>query len=169
MRTTFHALDNLDYPRDRYRIVAVPNHDDHTTIAALRRLQATFSWLEDPHRSPDLSSVLECGVGPVGAEPEGLTGGTRASGRVRDLPPKKTRQLIYAFYYLCPPGAEDTLISYIDADSASTAQLLSAGRGGAAKFDVVQLTNVAGNVLSSWASTFHSYDHMCWDASMYAQ
>ena len=35
MRTTFCAIDNIDYPRDRYRVVAIPNHDDHDTIAAL--------------------------------------------------------------------------------------------------------------------------------------
>ena len=26
---------------------------------------------------------------------------------------------------------------------------------------------MAGNVLSSWASTFHAFDHMCWDTSIY--
>lgn len=46
MRTTFYALDKIDYPRDRYRIVAIPNHDDHATIAALEHLKASFPWLE---------------------------------------------------------------------------------------------------------------------------
>ena len=168
MRTTFHALDNLDYPRDRYRIVAVPNHDDHTTIAALRRLQASFPWLEilavPPTSHPSWNVVWD--QWELNPKVYWWHAGKRAG--VRDLPPKKTRQLIYAFYSLCPPGAEDTLISYIDADSAPPPNYFLLGAGGAAKFDVVQLTNVAGNVLSSWASTFHSYDHMCWDASMYA-
>ena len=46
MRTTFHALDNLDYPRDRYRIVAVPNHD--ATRRSLRSAvsRPSFPWLE---------------------------------------------------------------------------------------------------------------------------
>jgi cellulose synthase/poly-beta-1,6-N-acetylglucosamine synthase-like glycosyltransferase len=168
MRTTFHALDNLDYPRDRYRIVAVPNHDDHTTIAALRRLQAHFPWLEvlavPPTSHPSWNVVWD--QWELNPKVYWWHAGKRA--RVRDLPPKKTRQLIYAFYSLCPPGAEDTLISYIDADSAPPPNYFLLGAAGAAEFDVVQLTNVAGNVLSSWASTFHGYDHMCWDASMYA-
>jgi len=67
MRTTFCALDKLDYPRDRYRIVAIPNHDDHATIAALVRLQAEFSWLELHVRR-----VLGRRMEPVGEQPEGL-------------------------------------------------------------------------------------------------
>jgi cellulose synthase/poly-beta-1,6-N-acetylglucosamine synthase-like glycosyltransferase len=46
MRTTFVGLDELEYERDRYRIVAIPNHDDHETIAALEGLQDEFGWLE---------------------------------------------------------------------------------------------------------------------------
>ncbi len=41
------------------------------------------------------------------------------------------------------------------------------GAAGATQYDVIQLTNVAGNVLDTWASSFHSFDHMCWDASIY--
>jgi cellulose synthase/poly-beta-1,6-N-acetylglucosamine synthase-like glycosyltransferase len=87
---------------------------------------------------------------------------------VRDLPPKKTRQLLYAFYSLCPDDGEDTLVSYIDADSAPPPNYFLLGAAGASKYDVVQLTNVAGNLLDSWASSFHAFDHMCWDGSIYA-
>lgn len=86
---------------------------------------------------------------------------------VRDLPPKKTRQLIYAFYNLCPAGAKDTLITYIDADSAPSPNYFLLGAAGVSAYDVVQLTNVAGNILDSWATSLHAFDHMCWDASMY--
>jgi cellulose synthase/poly-beta-1,6-N-acetylglucosamine synthase-like glycosyltransferase len=168
MRTTFLAIDSIEYPRDRYRIAAIPNYDDHVTIAALRRLQAEFSWLEIvtvPPTSDDSWNV----VWQQWANNQKAYWwhvGKRAG--VRSLPPKKTRQLIYAFYNLCPPDAEDMLISYIDADSAPPPNYFLLGAAGAARFDVVQLTNVAGNVLSSWAATFHAFDHMCWDASMYA-
>jgi cellulose synthase/poly-beta-1,6-N-acetylglucosamine synthase-like glycosyltransferase len=167
MRTTFHALDKMDYPRDRYRIVAIPNHDDHTTIASLQRLQRVFPWLEilavPPTSHPSWAAVWEQWEN----NPKVYWWHTGKRAGVRDLPPKKTRQLVYAFYNLCPPGAEDTLISYIDADSAPPPNYFLLGAAGAAKYDVVQLTNVAGNVLSSWATSFHAFDHMCWDASMY--
>jgi len=167
MRTTFHAIDKIDYPRDRYRIVAIPNHDDHTTVAALRRLQVSFPWLEvlavPPTSHPSWDVVWD--QWELNPKVYWWHAGKRAG--VRDLPPKKTRQLIYAFYSLCPPGAEDTLISYIDADSAPPPNYFLLGAAGATKFDVVQLTNVAGNILSSLASTYHGFDHMCWDVSMY--
>ena len=168
MRTTFCAIDNIDYPRDRYRVVAIPNHDDHDTIAALERLQATFSWLEILVVPPtsDASWDVVWQQWESNAKVYRWHTGKRAG--VRDLPPKKTRQLVYAFYSLCPAGAVDTLISYIDADSAPPANYFLLGAAGASAYDVVQLTNVAGNVLSSWASSFHAFDHMCWDASMYA-
>ena len=66
MRTTFCAIDSIDYPRDRYRIVAIPNYDDHDTIVALERLQASFSWLEILCRPRDVGCLLGRGLGPVG-------------------------------------------------------------------------------------------------------
>jgi len=167
MRTTFHAIDKIDYPHHRYRVVAIPNHDDHTTIAALERLQISFPWLEVftvPSTShPSWNVVWD--QWELNPKAYWWHVGKRAD--VRDLPPKKTRQLIYAFYSLCPPGGEDTLISYIDADSAPPPNYFLLGAAGSTKFDVVQLTNVAGNILDSWATTYHGFDHMCWDASMY--
>jgi cellulose synthase/poly-beta-1,6-N-acetylglucosamine synthase-like glycosyltransferase len=168
MRTTFLAIDKIDYPGDRYRVAAIPNHDDHVTIAALRRLQFEFPWLEivvvPPTSHASWNVVWQQWAGNQKAYWWHV--GKRAG--IRDLPPKKTRQLIYAFYNLCPPDAGDTLISYIDADSAPPPNYFLLGAAGAVRYDVVQLTNVAGNVLSSWAATFHAFDHMCWDASMYA-
>lgn len=168
MRTTFYALDKIDYPRDRFRIVAIPNHDDKATIAALQRLQAVFSWLEVLPVPPTSHESWNTVWIAWENNPKAYWWHTGKRARVRDLPPKKTRQLVYAFYNLCPAGAEDTLISYIDADSAPPPNYFLLGAAGASNYDVVQLTNVAGNILSSWATTFHGFDHMCWDASMYA-
>ena len=168
MRTTFHALDKMEYPRDRYRIVAIPNHDDHTTIAALRRLQESFPWLEILAVPPTSHSSWNTVWEQWDKNPKVYWWHKGKRAGVRDLPPKKTRQLVYAFYNLCQTGAEDTLISYIDADSAPPPNYFLLGAEGASKYDVVQLTNVAGNVLSSWATSFHAFDHMCWDTSMYA-
>jgi hypothetical protein len=42
MRTTMIALDELDYPKDRYRVIAIPNADDGETIAAIKNLQIEF-------------------------------------------------------------------------------------------------------------------------------
>ncbi len=46
MRTTFTAIDIIDYPPEKYRIVAIPNEGDRETIASLERLQWEFPWLE---------------------------------------------------------------------------------------------------------------------------
>lgn len=167
MRTTFHAIDKIQYPRDRYAVIAIPNRDDRATIAALRRLQASFPWLQvfsvPPTSDPSWNVVWEHWQ----RNPKAYWWHRGERAGVRDLPPKKTRQLIYAFYNLRPAYPKHTLISYIDADSAPPPNYFLLGAAGAAKFDVVQLTNVAGNVLSSWAATFHAFDHMCWDVSMY--
>lgn len=168
MRTTFCALDQIDYPRDRYRIVAIPNHNDHDTIAALERLRAEFSWLEILAVPPTSDASWNVVWEQWDNNPKVYWWHTGKRAGVRDLPPKKTRQLVYAFYNLSPADADDTLISYIDADSAPPPNYFLLGAAGASNYDVVQLTNVAGNVLSSWASSFHAFDHMCWDASMYA-
>src|SRR4051794_33959670 len=46
MRTTLGALAELDYPADRFRIVAIPNSSDAITIHNLRALQRDFGFLE---------------------------------------------------------------------------------------------------------------------------
>ena len=167
MRTTFYALDKIDYPRDRYRIVAIPNHDDHATIAALEHLKASFPWLEICAVPPTSHSSWDTVWKQWDENPKAYWWHTGKRAGVRDLPPKKTRQLIYAFYNLCPAGAKDTLITYIDADSAPSPNYFLLGAAGVSAYDVVQLTNVAGNILDSWATSLHAFDHMCWDASMY--
>jgi glycosyltransferase XagB len=167
MRTTLHAIDQANYPRDRYAFFALPNHDDHATISSLQRLRDRYPWLRihivPPTSDPSWRVVWDQWEQNPNAYwwHEGIRAG------VRDLPPKKTRQLIYAFYNLRPHYPWDTLISYLDADSVPPPSYFLLGAAGMARFDVVQLTNVAGNLLNSWAATFHAFDHMCWDASMY--
>ena len=46
MRTTFLSLTKLEYPADRYRVIAIPNSNDAETIASLRRLATEFDYLE---------------------------------------------------------------------------------------------------------------------------
>jgi cellulose synthase/poly-beta-1,6-N-acetylglucosamine synthase-like glycosyltransferase len=167
MRTTFYAIDKIDYPRSRYRIVAIPNHDDYDTVAALERLQLTFPWLEILSVPPTSDPSWNIVWARWEDNPKAYWWHIGKRAGVWNLPPKKTRQLIYAFYNLCPADAEDTLISYIDADSAPPPNYFLLGAAGASTYDVVQLTNVAGNLLTSWATSFHAFDHMCWDVSMY--
>ncbi|HVX45500.1 MAG TPA: glycosyltransferase family 2 protein [Mycobacteriales bacterium] len=167
MRTTLVALAEMDYPRERYRVVSIPNHDDVQTIESLRRLQREFPFLEilpvPPTSDPSWSVVwAEWDANPkaywwhVGKR----TGSTA-------LPPKKTRQLVYAMYSLFTENDGNSLLSYIDADSAPPKSLFRAAAVGIRRYDVLQSTNVAGNLLRTWASSWHSMDHMCWDGSLY--
>ena len=168
MRTTFVGLDELEYERDRYRIVAIPNHDDHVTVAALEELQDEFHWLEilvvPPTSDPAWEPVWESWDRTEQAYwwHIGATAGDR------DLPPKKTRQLLYALYTLDAEETEDDwLLNYIDADSVPPHDHLLAGAAGAPNFDVIQSTNVAGNLLDTWPASWHAMDHMCWDGMRY--
>lgn len=54
MRTTFGALDRLDYPKDRFQVIAVPNSDDDLTLACLKRLQREFAFLDIRPTPPSL-------------------------------------------------------------------------------------------------------------------
>ena len=167
MRTTFTAIHLIRYPPGKCRIVAIPNENDRETIDSLERLQWEFPWLEILRVPPTTDSSWSAVWDQWEANEKVYWWHSGKRAGVRDLPPKKTRQLVYAFYTLCPPDGEDTLISYIDADSAPPPNYFLLGAAGATEYDVIQLTNVAGNVLDSWASSFHAFDHMCWDASIY--
>jgi cellulose synthase/poly-beta-1,6-N-acetylglucosamine synthase-like glycosyltransferase len=167
MRTTFLGLNKIEYPKDRYRIVAIPNFDDDATRQSLEVLAGEFPWLEIlavPSTS-DESWNKVWHEWSENSKAYWWHEGKRA--QVRTLPAKKTRQLIYAFYTLCDRADGNTLVSYIDADSVPPANYFALGAVAAAQYDVVQLTNVAGNLLTTWASSFHAFDHMCWDATMY--
>ncbi|WP_378943074.1 glycosyltransferase family 2 protein [Mesorhizobium sp. ANAO-SY3R2] len=169
MRTTFRTIANIDYPKRRFRVVSIPNADDRETIASLRRLKGEFSFLEvievPPTSDPRWSVVWHAWDN----NPKAYWWHQGARARNRSLPPKKTRQLIYAFYntakYLLPK--EDFLINYIDADSCPPRDHFIAGAAGIKKFDVLQAQNIAGNLLDSMAATWHAADHMAWDGLTY--
>ncbi len=170
MRTTMLSIAAA---RKRYapaeaKVVAIPNADDVVTTAALQRLQREFPFLEilavpttsDPSWSPVWAAW------DTNDKVYWWHQGKRQA--VRDLPPKKTRQLVYALYcYAAHLPGQGWLLSYLDADSAVPEDYFLIAAAGAARFDVVQLTNVAGNLLDTLASSFHSMDHMAWDGGMY--
>jgi len=169
MRTTFTSLAKIDYPRDRFQIVAVPNHNDHETIASLRRLQTEFPFIQ----LLIVPATSDPSWNAIWAEWDRNEHvywwhrGERAGDR--NLPPKKTRQLIYAFYKLAEiwRGREDFLVNYIDADSCPPHDHFLAAAVGIKHYDVLQSQNIAGNLNASMAATWHSADHMAWDGMKY--
>jgi glycosyltransferase XagB len=169
MRTTFAALARLDYPRDRFDVIAVPNHDDAATTAALQRMQGHFPFLQirptPPTTDPSWAAVWQQWTGNEKAY--WWHHGSRAGNR--DLPPKKTRQLIHAFYTLAAERGADApfLVNYIDADSAPPRDHFMAAAYGMGEYDVLQSTNIAGNLNASMAASLHAFDHMTWDGRKY--
>lgn len=168
MASTLVSLSWIEYPRSRYRVIAIPNSDDLRTIEWLRRLKEQFEFLEilevPPTTDPSWQRVWRAWA----ANPKAYwfhQGSTR--GR-RDLYPKKTRQLIYLFYTLVERIGTDWILDYIDADSMPPPNHFRVAAAGLRKFDVLQATNVAGNLLDSMPATWHSFDHMCWDGLVYA-
>ncbi|WP_428668645.1 glycosyltransferase family 2 protein [Reyranella sp.] len=169
MRTTFTSLARLDYPANRYRIVAIPNSHDHATIASLKRLQESFSFVQilevPPTADPSWQIVWDSWT----ANPNAYWWHTGVRARNRDLPPKKTRQLIYAFYHMANAFAHEPnlAINYIDADSCPPTDHLKAAVNGLRRYDVLQAQNVAGNMNASMAASWHALDHMVWDGYKY--
>ncbi len=121
MRTTFLALQKMHYPRNRYVVVAIPNADDSFTCASLKRLQQEFSFLQILPIPPTTHPSWDVVWNAWDRNPKAYWwhGGKRAFDT--DLPPKKTRQLIYAFYNLARDMKCDWLLNYIDADSCAAA------------------------------------------------
>lgn len=171
MRTTMLGLARLDYPADRYRIIAVPNIDDETTIGNLLVLQSEFAFLEilpvPATTDPSWQVVWDHWDGNPNAYWWHL--GKRAGSR--DLPAKKTRQLTYAFHTLLAAWGHNDywLLNYIDADSVPPHDhFLAAAAGiGLQGYDVLQSTNIAGNLLDSWTASCCAMDHMAWDGHKY--
>ncbi len=169
MRTTFASLSKIRYPQHRYKVVAIPNGNDHETVASLRRLKQEFSFLEIVEVPPTTDPSWQ----PVWDGWDSTTKaywwheGHRAYNR--DLPPKKTRQLVYAFYNVAKrfEGRSDFLVNYIDADSCPPADHFLAGAAGMKKYDVLQAQNIAGNLNESMAASWHAADHMSWDGLTY--
>jgi cellulose synthase/poly-beta-1,6-N-acetylglucosamine synthase-like glycosyltransferase len=168
MRTTFVALTKMVYPKSKFEVVAIPNADDHETIAALRRLELEFEFLRvlevPPTSDPSWSVVWSAWW----RNPKAYWWHQGRRARNTELPPKKTRQLIYALYHTIEAReGRDFLVNYIDADSAPPPDHLLAGAAGMQEFDVLQATNVAGNLDRSLASAWHAFDHMAWDGLKY--
>lgn len=169
MRTTFTSLSRLDYPIDRFRVVAIPNSNDTATIESLKRLQQSFPFVHllevPPTSDPSWQVVWDA----WNDNPKCYWWHRGPRAYDRNLPPKKTRQLIYAFYHMARQLAHepDLAINYIDADSCPPVNHLKAAVNGLRHYDVLQSQNVVGNLNASWATSFHALDHMAWDGYKY--
>jgi cellulose synthase/poly-beta-1,6-N-acetylglucosamine synthase-like glycosyltransferase len=168
MRTTMIALAQLDYPKDRYRVIAIPNANDLATIKALENLQQGFPFLEvlavPSTDHPSWRVVWNAWDN----NPNVYWWHEGATAYDKNLPPKKTRQLIYAFYRWTATNPEEgALINYIDADSCPPKDHFLAAAIGCRKYSALQAKNVAGNAGLTWASTFCAFDHMVWDGAKY--
>lgn len=167
MRTTMLGLAKLDYPQDKFRIVAIPNWNDATTIESLKRLTSEFSFLEMLVIPPTTDPTWQVVWSAWDKNPKSYWWHKGKYHGEKALPPKKTRQMIYAFYTLVSQAGDDWLLDYIDADSVPPADHFLAAAAGMQKYDVLQSTNIAGNLLDTWAASFHSMDHMAWDGLVY--
>lgn len=170
METAMFGLSKIRYPKDRYKIIAIPNSNDTQTIGFLRKLTQEFDFLD----------ILE--VPPTTDESWNVVWDTwEKNNKVywwhqgpyakdTNLPPKKTRQLIYAFYTMAQRmNGENFLVDYVDADSVPPPDHFEAAVAGmmVQGFNVLQATNIAGNLLQTWAATFHAFDHLVWDRFVY--
>ena len=166
MRTTMLGFERAEFPGGRRRVIAIPNADDHATCEALRNIQRECRFLEilpiPATDDPSWDAVWDAWE----ANPKAYWWHTGKRHHERALPPKKTRQLVYAFYTMAV-GSPDALLSYIDADSVVPEDYYRTAVVGARSYDVIQNTNVAGNLMASWASTMFAMDHMSWDGSLY--
>lgn len=169
MRTTFKTIEKLDYPKERFRLISIPNSNDFETIASLKRLQQEFAFLEimeiPPTSDPSWQLIWDnwekntkvywWHVGP--------------QAKNKNLPPKKTRQLVYAFYHLAKEyeNKEDFLFNYIDADTCLPVDHFLAAAVGIRHYDVLQATNIAGNLNHTLAASCHAFDHFIWDGLKY--
>ena len=168
MRTTMIAFGEMEYPKDRYRVIAIPNASDLPTVAALRTLQSEFPFLEllevPTTDHPSWQPVWDA----WNTNPKAYWWHHGQNAYNKNLPPKKTRQLIYAFYNWMKTGPEEgTLVSYTDADSCPPRDHFLAAAIGMRKYGALQAKNVAGNAGLTWASSFCAFDHMAWDGGKY--
>jgi len=169
MRTTFQSLEKVEYPRDRFKVISIPNANDLETIQSLENLQKEFSFLEIL-QVPSISDESWNLVWDAWEKnPKAYWWHVGKYAKRKDLPPKKTRQLIYAFYHVAKQfeGKEDFLVNYIDADSCIPTDHFLAGAVGIRHYDVLQATNIAGNLNATWAASFHAFDHLQWDIRKY--
>jgi len=169
MRTTFHSLSRLEYPPGRYSVIAIPNRDDTETVAALKRLQREFPFVRIIEVPPTTHSSWNRVWTAWQRTPKAYWWHRGRRRHNRALPPKKTRQLVYAFYQVVAVlgQKEDFLVNYIDADSCPPRDHFLAAAIGIQDYDVLQAQNVAGNLNDTLAASWHAFDHMAWDGSKY--
>jgi cellulose synthase/poly-beta-1,6-N-acetylglucosamine synthase-like glycosyltransferase len=167
MQTSMTALDRLDYPQDKYKVIAIPNSHDTETIAVLKRLQAQFGFLEILEVPPTSEQSWEVVWKAWDSNNKSYWWYEGKTKLVRDLPPKKTRQLIYLFYTMVARYGTDWVLDYIDADSITPPSHFKLAAAGLQKYDVLQSTNVVGNLLDTVSTGLHAYDHMTWDGMIY--
>jgi glycosyltransferase XagB len=169
MRTTFLSLTKLDYPADRCRVVAIPNSNDEETVASLRRLAGEFAFLEIVEVPPTSDPSWQIVWDAWDANPKAYWWHQGKRAHVKDLPPKKTRQLIYAFYHTAKTLAHEPnlVINYIDADSCPPVDHFKGAVIGLKHYDVLQSQNVVGNLNATMATSWHAFDHMAWDGYKY--
>jgi len=166
MRTTFTGMQRAEYPAELLRVISIPNSDDHETLASLERLQREFPFLEVMPVPPTTDPSWDAVWNAWNENPRAYWWHQDGRRGDRDLPPKKTRQLVWATYQVAP-GNDDTLLSYIDADSVVPADYWRTAAVGMESYDVVQNTNITGNLMSSWPASFYAMDHIAWDSSLY--
>jgi cellulose synthase/poly-beta-1,6-N-acetylglucosamine synthase-like glycosyltransferase len=167
MRTTFTGMAEAPYPRHLLRVIAIPNDNDLQSVASLQRLQAEFDFLEilPVPATTDPSWNVVWSAWQVNPKAYWWHSGRRAGQTA--LPPKKTRQLIWAMYQVAQQVGPEALLSYIDADSVVPKDYFELAAVGSQHYDVVQCTNITGNLMGSWASSFYAMDHISWDSTLY--
>lgn len=166
MRTTFTGISRSHYPKKLLRVVAIPNDDDVTTIASLRRLQKEFQFLEIQPVPPTTDPSWRAVFSSWDNNPKAYWWHAGKRTGETQLPPKKTRQLIWAMYTVAGSHPE-ALLSYIDADSIVPEDYFETAAQGIKDYDVIQFTNISGNLMHSWASSFFAMDHISWDSTLY--
>jgi cellulose synthase/poly-beta-1,6-N-acetylglucosamine synthase-like glycosyltransferase len=169
MRTTFIALSKMDYPPQRCRVVAIPNGNDKETVASLRRLASEFAFLQILEVPPTTDPSWQVVWDSWDANPKAYWWHHGKRAGVRDLPPKKTRQLIYALYHTAETlkHERNLVIDYIDADSCPPVDHFKGALIGLKHYDVLQAPNVVGNLNATMATSWHAFDHMAWDGYKY--
>jgi cellulose synthase/poly-beta-1,6-N-acetylglucosamine synthase-like glycosyltransferase len=165
MRTTFTGMLKAEYPGS-VRVVAIPNANDASSIQAFERLMTEFAFLEllpvPATTDPSWKKVWQA----WDENPKAYWWHTGKRAGVEALPPKKTRQVIWALYQLAADNRE-AVLSYIDADSVIPADYYLTAAAGMQQYDVIQNTNISGNLMHSWATSFFAMDHIQWDLSLY--
>lgn len=169
MHTTVTSMATIEYPKDRYRIIAIPNSSDLTTVESLREIQKEFSFLEIMEIPPTTDPTWQVVWDDWENNEKAYWWHEGARAKNPNLPPKKTRQLIYAFYTIAKQyeGKEDFLVNLMDADTCIPTDHFLAGAVGIRHYDVLQATNIGANLNDSLAASCHAFDHLVWDGSKY--